>query len=57
MDQGSIILYLARKSLSAIQIYEDLRATLGTDAMSDPSVTRFLREANPLVTFSEEGLG
>jgi hypothetical protein len=62
MDQRSIVLYLARKSLSAIQSDEDLRATLGPDAMSDPSVTRFLREAtfpppNPLVTFSEEEPG
>jgi hypothetical protein len=33
MDQRSIVLYLARKGLSAMEICNDLVATLGLDAM------------------------
>jgi hypothetical protein len=59
MDQRSIVLYLARKKLSALDIYTDLVQTLGPDAVSYPSVTRFLRDAkctlpNPPATFSDE---
>lgn len=62
MDQRSIVLYLARKGLSAKAISDDLVATLGPDAKSYATVTRFLREAkfpspNPLATFSEETPG
>jgi hypothetical protein len=45
MDQRSIILYLSRKGLSAITIYDDFVATLSAEAVSYPSVTRYLREA------------
>jgi hypothetical protein len=58
MDQRSVVLYLARKELAAVAIYENLVATLGAKATSYPSVTRYFREAkfvtsNPEVTFSE----
>jgi hypothetical protein len=56
MDQQSIVLYLARKGLVAVGIYQDLVAVLGAEAIICPSVTRHLREAkfatsNPEVTF------
>jgi hypothetical protein len=56
MDQRSIVLYLARKSLSAMEIYNDLGVTLGFHAKGYIPVTRFLYEAkfpspNPLSTF------
>jgi hypothetical protein len=59
MDQRSIVLYLARKGLSAREICDDLEAALGPDAKSYSTVTRFLREtkflfSDPLVTSSEE---
>lgn len=58
-DQRSIVLYLARKGLSAREICDNLEATLGPDAKSYSTVTRFLREtkflsSDPLVTSSEE---
>jgi hypothetical protein len=45
MDQQSIVLYLSRKGLSAVAIHDDLVATLDAEAVSYPSVTRYLREA------------
>jgi transcriptional regulator of acetoin/glycerol metabolism len=59
MDQRSIVVYLARKGLSAMEIDNDLVVTLGSDAKGSRSVTRFLREAtfsspNPPTPFSEE---
>jgi hypothetical protein len=45
MDQQSIILYLSRKVFSVVAIHDDLVATLGVEAVSYPSVTRYLREA------------
>jgi hypothetical protein len=45
VDQRSIVLYLTRKGLSAIAIHDDLVATLGAEAVSYPSVTRYLHEA------------
>jgi hypothetical protein len=45
MDQQSIILYLSRKGLSAVAIHDDLVTTLGTEAVSYPSVTCCLHEA------------
>jgi hypothetical protein len=45
MDQQSIVLYLSRKKLSAIAIYDNIVATLGAEAMGYPSVIRYLREA------------
>jgi hypothetical protein len=44
MYQSSIVLYLTRKELSAIAIHHPLVATLGTEAASYSSVTRYLRE-------------
>jgi hypothetical protein len=59
MDQRSIVRYLARKGLTATEIYNDLVVTLGPNAKRCSSVTRFLRQAkfplpNPPTTFSEE---
>jgi hypothetical protein len=59
MDQRSIVLYLARKDLPAMEIDNDLAATLRSDAMGHNSVMYFLGEAkfpspNPSTTFSEE---
>jgi hypothetical protein len=45
MDRQLIVLYLSRKELSAVAIHDDLAATLGAEVVSDPSVTRYLREA------------
>jgi hypothetical protein len=45
MDQQLIVLYLARKGLSAVAIHDDHVATLNTEAVSLPSVARRLREA------------
>jgi hypothetical protein len=44
MDRQSIVLYLSRKGLSSVAIHDDLVATLGAEAVSYPSVTRYLRE-------------
>jgi hypothetical protein len=56
MDQRSVVLYLVRKGLAAVAIYEDLVATLGAEAINYPSGTCYLREAkfatsNQEVTF------
>jgi hypothetical protein len=58
MDQRPIVVYLARKSLSAVAIRANLAATLGIDARSYGSVNHFLRDAksplsSPSITFSE----
>jgi hypothetical protein len=58
MDQRSIVLYLARKGLTEVAIYEDLVATLGAEVISYPSATCHLQAAkfaasNPEVAFSE----
>jgi anti-sigma factor ChrR (cupin superfamily) len=45
MDQQSKVLYLSMKRLPAVAIHDDLVATLGAEAVSYPSVTRYLREA------------
>jgi hypothetical protein len=45
MDQQSIVLYLPRKGLPAVSIHADLVATLDTEAVSYPSMIRYLREA------------
>jgi hypothetical protein len=45
MDQQSIVLDLSRKKLSAVAIYDNIVATLGAEAVSYPSVIRYLREA------------
>jgi hypothetical protein len=42
MDQRSIVLYLARKELSAMTIHHDLVATLGPEAVGYSYVTRYL---------------
>jgi hypothetical protein len=34
MDQQSIVLYLSRKGLSAVDIHDDLVVTLGAEAVS-----------------------
>jgi hypothetical protein len=59
MEQRSIVLYLARKDRTAMEIDNDLVVTVGSDAKGNSSVTHFLREAkfpspNPPTTFSEE---
>jgi transcriptional regulator of acetoin/glycerol metabolism len=59
MDQRSIVLYLARKGLTSMEIDNGLVATLGSDAKVYSSVTRFFHEAkfpwpNPPTTFSRE---
>jgi hypothetical protein len=45
MNQREIVLCFARKELSAIVIHHDLRAKLGSEAVSYSSVTRSLHEA------------
>jgi hypothetical protein len=45
MDQQSIVLYPSSKGLSAGAIHDDPVATLGAEAVSYPSVTRYLCEA------------
>jgi hypothetical protein len=45
MDQRPIVFCLAKKELSAIAIHHDLVATVGPEAVSYSSVTRYLREA------------
>jgi hypothetical protein len=44
MEERSIVLYLARKGLLPLAIHEDRGATLGADAVSYSSVTRYLRD-------------
>jgi transposase len=45
MTQRSIVAYLSLKGMSASEIHDDIVATLGVDAVSYSSVTRYLREA------------
>jgi hypothetical protein len=45
MYQQLIVFYLYRKGFSAFAIHDDLVTTLGAEAVSYPSVTRYLREA------------
>jgi hypothetical protein len=45
MQQRSIVLSLATKGLSPLAIDDDLMTTLGADAVSYSSVTRYLRDA------------
>jgi hypothetical protein len=45
MDQQLVVIYLSRRGLSAVIIHNNLVATLGAEAASYPSVTRYLREA------------
>jgi hypothetical protein len=45
MTQHPIITYLALKGMLAREIHDDIVATLGPDAASYSSVTRYLREA------------
>jgi hypothetical protein len=44
MTQRPIVTYLSLKGMSAREIYDDIVATLGPDAVSYSSVTRYLRE-------------
>jgi hypothetical protein len=45
MDQRTIVAYLALRGLWGRSIHNDLRDTLGPDAMASRPVTRSLREA------------
>jgi hypothetical protein len=45
MTQRPIVAYLSLKGMSAREIHNDIVATIGPDAMSYSSVTRYLREA------------
>jgi hypothetical protein len=45
MDQRSIILFLARKSLSFRDIHDELVVVLGPDAIDDSTVTKYLRQS------------
>jgi hypothetical protein len=45
MTQRLIVAYLSLKGMSALEIHVDMIATLGPDAVSHSSVTRYLREA------------
>jgi hypothetical protein len=45
MDQQLIVFYLSRKRLSVVAVHDDFVATLGAEAVSYPSVARYLREA------------
>jgi hypothetical protein len=45
MDQQSIVFYLSAKGRSAVAIHDDLVVTLGAEAVSYPSRTRYLPEA------------
>jgi hypothetical protein len=58
MDRRAIALYLARKGLAAVEIHDDLVATLGPKSVNYPSVTHYLRRAQftsskPSIIFSE----
>jgi hypothetical protein len=46
MEQRSIVPYLARKGLQPLAIHRDIVATLGPEAVSYSSVTRYLRDAS-----------
>jgi hypothetical protein len=43
MDQRSICLFLNRQRLSALDIHGQLVAVLGSDAIANSSVTKYLR--------------
>jgi hypothetical protein len=45
MTQRPTVAYLSLKGMSAREIHDDIVATLGPDAASYSSVTRYLREA------------
>jgi transposase len=45
MTQRPIVTYLSLKGMSAREIHDDILATLGPNAVSYSSVTRYLREA------------
>jgi hypothetical protein len=45
MTQRPIVAYLSLKGMSAREIHDDIVATLGPDAVSYSSVTRYLGEA------------
>jgi transposase len=45
MTQRPIVAYLSLKGMSVREIHGDIVATLGPDAVSYSSVTRYLREA------------
>jgi uncharacterized membrane protein len=45
MTQRPIVAYLSLKGMSAHEIHDDIVATLGSDAVSDSSVTCYLCEA------------
>jgi hypothetical protein len=45
MDQKTIVLYLRMKGMSLDAIHEDLVRTLGTDAVTYPTVTKYARSA------------
>jgi hypothetical protein len=45
MTQRPIAAYLSLKGMSAREIHDDIVTTLGSDAVSYSSVTRYLREA------------
>jgi hypothetical protein len=45
MTQRPIVAYLSLKGMSAREIHDDIVTTLGSDAVSYTSVTRYLREA------------
>jgi hypothetical protein len=45
MTQRPIVAYLSLKGMSACEIHDDIVATLGPDAVSYNSVTRYHREA------------
>jgi hypothetical protein len=45
MTQRPIVAYLSLKGMSALEIHDDIVATLGRDVVSYSSVTRYFREA------------
>jgi hypothetical protein len=45
MTQPPIVAYLSLKVMSAREIHDDIVTTLGPDAVSYSSVTRYLHEA------------
>jgi hypothetical protein len=45
MIQRPIVAYLSLKGMSAREIHDDIVATIGANAVSYSSITRYLREA------------
>jgi zona occludens toxin (predicted ATPase) len=45
MGQKMIVLYLRMKGMSLDAIHEDLVRTLGTDAVTDSTITKYARSA------------